>query len=89
VEISNFTEKEQRATQLLLQYMQNHPEAKHTAEGIARWWILQQKLEEEVGVVEKVIAYFTDVGVLEKVLMPDDNSYFKFHPEKVEDGINV
>ena len=87
MEINNFTEKELRTAQLLLQYMQNHPEAKHTAEGIVRWWILQQKLDEEVGVVEKVIEYLTDAGVLEKVLMPDENSYFKFHPEKVAEKL--
>lgn len=80
----DLTEKEQKIAQLLLTYMQNNPEAKHTAEGIARWWILQQKLEDEISLVERVIDYFTAKGILEKVALAEGNSYYKFQQENME-----
>ena len=81
---TDLTENEQRIAQLILSYMENNPEAIHTAEGIARWWILQQRLEEEIHLVEKVIEYFSIKGILEKVQLTDGNSYYKFRQENLE-----
>lgn len=79
----NLTGKERRVAKLLLRYMKSHPEAKHTAEGIARWWILQQKMEEEVGKIENVIDYFINIGMLERVSVQQDQIYYKFNTKKV------
>lgn len=73
----NLTENERRVARLLLRYMQNHPEAKHTSEGIARWWVLEQKLEEEIGTVENVIANLIDNGIITKVALPEGNAFYK------------
>ena len=89
VEKIDLTEKERRIAQLLVKYMLKNPEAKHTTEGIARWWVMQQKFEEEIKVVEKVIEYLTNIGVLEKVLLPGDNTYCKFNPEKVVNNSRI
>ena len=85
----NLTEKEMRIAQLLIKHMLKNPDAKHTAEGIARWWIMQQKFEEELILVEKVIEYLTGIGLLEKVLLPDGNTYYKFRPEKSVNNLRI
>jgi hypothetical protein len=78
----DLTEKEQKIAQLLINFMQNNPEAKHTAEGIARWWILQQKLEDELEVIEKVIECLTDEGIIEKIEFSDGDAYYRYKPDK-------
>jgi len=85
----DLTEKEQQIAQLLLDYMKKHPNAKHTAEGIARWWILQQKLDEEQFLVERVIEHFSEKGILEKVQLADGNCYFRFHQQKLTEMLDV
>jgi|WetSurMetagenome_2_1015567.scaffolds.fasta_scaffold227570_1 hypothetical protein len=50
----------QAAIQILL-YLQKHPEAKDTAEGIAQWWI-----REDVKIVEKALQLLAEEGVIEK-----------------------
>lgn len=80
----DLTESERRIAQILLDYMKKYPEATHTGEGIARWWILQQKFEEELDTVKKIITYFTEVGLLEKKIQPDGNSSFKIKLENLE-----
>ena len=80
----NLTEKEQTIAQLLINYMQNNPEAKQTAEGIARWWILQQKFEDEIEVIERVIKCLTDEGIIEKIEFSDSDAHYRYNPDKSE-----
>jgi len=80
----DLTEKEQKIAQLLLTYMQNNPSAKHTAEGIARWWILQQKFEDEVEVIERVIKCLTDEGIIEKIEFSDGDAHYQYNPDKAK-----
>lgn len=85
----DLTEKEQQIAQLLLDYMKKHSDAKHTAEGIARWWIMQQKLEEDLNLVVKIIDYFTAKGVLEKIQIANGNHYYKFQQKNLEGESNA
>ena len=76
--------KEKEVIKLLLNYMRSHPEAKHTAEGITRWWFLQQKIEEEVNTVNKVLKFLTTQNLIEKVTLPGQTSYYRFSVDKID-----
>lgn len=48
----------------------------HSPEGIARWWILNQRFEEEIASIEKIINYLISIGILQKKSIPDgQNDY--------------
>lgn len=81
--IKELNESERRVAQILLEYMKKHPEATHTDEGITRWWILQQKLDEELETVKKILVYFTEIGLLDRTIQPDGNEYFKIKLDKL------
>lgn len=80
----DLTEKEQQIAQLLLDYMKKHPDAKHTAEGIARWWILQQLFEEEIALIENVLDYLTQKGILKEAILKDDQKYYKISDKRLK-----
>lgn len=63
--------------------MLKNPEAKHTAEGIARWWIMQQRFEEELERVEKVLGYLIKQGVLQEIILPQNPKYYKLNNQGV------
>jgi hypothetical protein len=44
----------------ILRYLQAHRGAADTAEGIARWWIARQRLEESVDQVRSALSYLVD-----------------------------
>lgn len=80
---NQLTESERKLAVLLIRYMQKNPDAKHTAEGIARWWIMQQKFEEEIEMVEKVLRYLTKRGVLREKILPQNQKYYKINNQSV------
>lgn len=52
---------------LVLGYLDDHPTAMDTLDGIAEWWILRQQIEIEVRRVSRVLATLVHDGVLEEV----------------------
>ena len=52
---------------LVLGYLDDHPTAMDTLDGIAEWWILRQQIEIEVRRVSRVLAMLVSDGVLEEV----------------------
>lgn len=61
----------------ILRFIEKQPQAKHTAEGIARSWIFQQRLEERIEVVLMVIQYLVKKGFLEEIYKEDDECYYR------------
>ena len=51
---------------LVLGYLNDHPTAMDTLDGIAEWWILRQQIEIEVRRVSAVLATLVHEGVLEE-----------------------
>lgn len=52
---------------LVLGYLDDHPTAMDTLDGIAEWWILRQQIEIEVRRVSRVLTTLVSDGVLEEV----------------------
>jgi hypothetical protein len=50
--------------QLIYDYLQNNAEAGDTLEGIAEWWILGQRINESMVVVQKAIEKLKTAGVI-------------------------
>lgn len=69
----------------ILKYIQKQPQAKHTAQGIAKYWIVQQRLEEKIEVVASALEYLIQNGFLEEVKMEDGHSYFKVKEKRLKD----
>ena len=49
----------------ILQYLSKNPEAMDSMEGIARFWIIRQRIEAHVGDVEGALQYLVDEGFLQ------------------------
>jgi hypothetical protein len=52
---------------LVLAYLDDHPTAMDTIDGIAEWWVLRQQIDIEVRRVSRVLALLVADGVLEEV----------------------
>jgi Fe2+ or Zn2+ uptake regulation protein len=61
----------------ILNYLQKHPQAKHSAEGIAKYWIFQQRLEEKLDSVLYAIDFLVEQHFLEKIEKSDGSIYYK------------
>ena len=40
----------------ILTYLADHPEADDTIEGISQWWLLEQRIRQQIPVIEKALA---------------------------------
>jgi hypothetical protein len=50
----------------ILAYLIDHPEADDTIEGIAQWWILKQRIRQQILVIEKALGVLVDKGFVLK-----------------------
>lgn len=55
-----------RVRELVLGYLDDHPTAMDTLDGIAQWWIMRQQLEIEVRRVSSALTSLVREGVLEE-----------------------
>ena len=52
---------------LIENYLQAHPNAMDSFEGIRRWWITEQKIHESAFSVQNALEILLDKGVVEEV----------------------
>lgn len=48
----------------VLKYLEKHPESGDTLEGIATWWLRQQRIDESVELIQHVLNELKDGGVV-------------------------
>ena len=78
------SDEERAAVSDILKYLQKQPDAKHTAKGIAKYWIFQQRVEEKVEIVLTAIDFLIHEGFLEEVAKTNGGSYYKAS-DKIKD----
>jgi hypothetical protein len=64
--IDSGTEGDTQLRALVLGYLDDHPTAMDTLDGIAEWWVLRQQIEIEVRRVSRVLGTLVRDGVLEE-----------------------
>ncbi len=70
---------------LILNYLVKHPDAKDTLEGVARWWILREQIEQSV---EKVSQTLTDLVAQEFIIIKkyyNQERMYQLNLEKIPD----
>jgi len=59
--------KEEDLANAILRYLAEHPNAQDTAEGIASFWVMRQRVKEDVKEVLSVLRQLTRSGQLERL----------------------
>lgn len=69
----------------VVRYLEKHAQAADTIEGISRWWIMRQRIQEETYSVTLALEYLCENGSVEKKEMTDGSVIYhrvKRSPEK-------
>jgi len=59
----------------ILGYLEEHPRAMDTLEGISEWWIARQQIGVNVATVARVLGRLTERGALEVVTANETRLY--------------
>jgi hypothetical protein len=66
----------------VLAYLVTHPQAQDTVEGIAEWWLLEQKIRDAVADVEVTLRELVDRDFLIVRHCPDGRTYYGLNRDK-------
>jgi hypothetical protein len=69
----------------ILAYLQVHPQARDTREGILRWWILEQRIREETRKVEQALTELVRDGLLCRIQACDGRNHFGLNAAKLDE----
>jgi hypothetical protein len=69
----------------IMRHMYENPQAKHNAEGIARYWLFQQKIEEQVDYVMAALHFLTRQGMLLEIQNADGSEYYKLNNKRISE----
>ena len=69
-------ENEDKTAQHILQYLKEHPEAGDTLEGIAKWWVLLQQVNNSVDAVQTALQSLTTNGLIVERKGPDGRAVY-------------
>ena len=57
-------------------YLEEHPDAADTLNGIQQWWVFQQRLDESLDLVSRAIEHLIRRGVVERRRLADGTVLF-------------
>ncbi|CAB1080685.1 hypothetical protein D1AOALGA4SA_8364 [Olavius algarvensis Delta 1 endosymbiont] len=66
----------------ILAYLADHPDADDTIEGIAQWWLLEQRIRQQIPVVEKALAVLVEKGFVLKQSGSNGRTRFRINRRK-------
>jgi hypothetical protein len=62
-------------------YLEEHPDAVDTADGILRWWLSRRRIDATAEHVERALDLLIADGIVERRRLPDGRSvYARAHP---------
>ena len=66
----------------VLAYLVEHPQAQDTLEGIAKWWLLEQRIRDALADVEAALSELVAKGFLAARLCGDGRTYYGLNLDK-------
>jgi hypothetical protein len=73
-------QNEAELSRAILLYLEEHPQAQDTLEGIASFWVMRQKVREDVEAVAIVLSKLTKSGQLEEIRQGQSLQYRRRKP---------
>jgi hypothetical protein len=56
---------------IIERYLNEHPRAADTPEGICRWWVARRRYDESLHDVQNALDYLVELGRVSRVVLPD------------------
>ena len=74
----------------IISYLREHPHSGDSVEGISRWWVMRQRIQESIYAVRQVLDHLEGAGLIHERRMADGRSvYFANHnPDLTELDVN-
>lgn len=66
----------------IMQYLEAHPAASDTPDGIANWWMLRQRYLRGLEKVNEALEYLVAEGLVSKRLNPDGHIVYSANAER-------
>ena len=63
--------------QQILEYLEAHPQACDTVEGVAKWWVMSQQVAETVLAVRGALGRLKQEGLVEEFRSADGQTLYK------------
>lgn len=80
-----FTVGKSKIIRGILDYLTAHPDAQDTLEGIAAWWLLEQKIKHTTAEVEKSLSELVDKGFIVECKGKNPYTYYRVNRSKYEE----
>ena len=61
----------------IARYLQDHPEAADSLDGIRQWWLPRLRLQEASAQIEEALRELLDRGVIGRQVMPDGTVLYR------------
>ena len=79
------TKREEVIACRILNYLVRHPHATDTAEGLARWWLLEEEIHERTSEVSQGISFLVEKGFLLENKRPEATPLYRLNPNKQQE----
>ena len=80
-----FTTEKSHITCEILAYLAEHPDAQDTVEGIAEWWLLEQKIKHTTTEVKKSLSELVDKGFIVECKGKNSHTCYRVNRSKYEE----
>jgi hypothetical protein len=83
--LSKHPERDAEIDRAILHYLQAHPDAKDTLEGIAQWWLLREWTERKFHQIEAGISHLVSRGLVEERRREGLPPYYRLNRTKQDE----
>jgi hypothetical protein len=66
----------------ILRYLNGHPDAKDTLDGIASWWLLREWTERKIAEVKQAVSLLVEKGLILETPRDPQSPYYKLNNNK-------
>jgi hypothetical protein len=77
-----YTAEDRALARAIPRYLEAHPEAKDTVEGIAQWWLLHERNERLLVHVERAVSLLLSQDLILEIHRPGVPPYYQRHPQQ-------
>lgn len=77
----NLSEKQEKISRMILDYLRKNPDAGDTLKGITQWWLELARIESSVDEVADALESLTQKGIIRMHKLKDGTTFYKINKE--------